>query len=474
MISEFGKLVFELGISSSQTEYLLGFIKRQDLNLQLLPLTWRTLQGRLDKGFRGHEFQTHFSSDVYGDGDEKIALDISDVNSLASTVYLVKRKNTLTAAMKLLLDKHLCTPGALVFSVRVPTTDPVTGERIFGEVHTGDWWIQLCKQHVASGCQPLVVNLFTDGTRVGRNTSRQPFMLSITNFRGRVQRSVAGKTILGYIPYVKGHEASVAKLAIARARVAREVYELITKDLIDGHQKIFPLIIHGKIIHFQLFVQNVVLDGPEARKATGILSACQTCYTSRARFDVDKDELTAKERTWRTTASMKEVISDCDGLLSRQEHGRDGTAPAIKALLDDIGVRHVHNPWWNVPFASPHGIYGAVATDRMHMLQGLINNLQTAMNQIIKSECQAETEEAKIAHLNKIHGLIDDQLARIPQFLTLTVYLPRFSNGFYSKSLIEAWHHTAWLSLIPFVLGPEKNAVVKTRAWRCVIIHFFK
>ena len=464
--SEFGKLVSILGISTRQTDILLDFIQRPDLNLQLLPRTWRTVRSRIHTNFLDHPLEKHAQSDLYGDGEETIAMDISEVNTLAPTVYFVKRKNILTAAMKLLLDKYLCTPGALVFSGN-STTITVDGvERLYGEVHTGDWWIRLCEQYVAPGCHPLVVNLFTDGTRVGRNTSRQPFVLSITNYRGKVQRSVAGKTILGYVPHVKGHEASAGKLAIARARIAREVYRLITKDLVDGNQKCFPLVIHGKIIHFQVFVQNLILDGPEARKATGVLSACQTCHTPRNRFDVDAEELTANERSWRTTASMRQVITDCDELCSRQEHARDGTAPALKELLDVVNVRHVYNPWWDVPFASPHGVYGAVATDRMHMLQGLINNLQTAMDQVIKSECAADDEAAKTAYLNRAHGVIDDRFARIPQLLTQTVYLPRFSTGFYSKSLIEAWHHTAWLSLIPFVLGNEKDVFIKSRAWR--------
>lgn len=476
--TEFGKLVSELGISTKGTDSLLRFIRRRDLNMQLLPRTWRTLQMEINSNFDRHSLQTAVESDVYGDGEETIEFDVSDVNALAPKVYLVKRKNVLTAAIKLLLDKYLCTPGALVLSARATTAG---SEKVYGEVHTGGWWDTLCKEHVAPGCHPLVVNIFTDGTRVGRNTSRQPFVLSITNYGGRVQRSIAGKTILGYIPYVKGHEAGAGKLAEARARLAREVYRVMTKDLIHGNQEIFPLVIHGKILHFQIFVQNVILDGPEARKATGVLSACPTCYTPREKFDADTDQLTESERSWRTTAAMKEVITECDQLRAAQVHSRDGTAPAIKAILDKVNVRHVENPWWEVPFASPYGIYGAVAIDRMHLLQGLINNLQLAMDQVIKSECNNLTndEASRNAYLTRVHCVMDDRFACIPQFLTLNVYLPRFSTGFYSKSLVEAWHDTAWLSLIPFVLGDDHPAaIVKTRTWRynrisilCIVMH---
>jgi hypothetical protein len=367
--SEFGKLVSELGISTRQTEVLLGFLRRRDLNFSLLPGTWRTLQQNVSAVFDAHALQCHAECDVYGDGEESIPLDISDVNTLTPTIYLVKRKNVLTAAIKQLLDRYLCIPGALILAADLKFSS--TGERIYGEAHSADWWRNLCDRHVAPGCIPLVVNLFTDGTRVGRNTSRQPFVLGINNFRGRVQRSIAGKTILGYVPYFKGHEVGKEKLAVARARIAREVHRLLIEDLIAANRSVIPLIIHGKILHFQVFVQNTVLDGPETRKATGVLSACQTCFTQRGRFDVDYDELTDAERAWRTTEQMRAVITQCEELRSQQVNARDGTVGEVNALLSSCNVREVRNPWWDAPFASSFGIYGAVATDRMHLLQGM-------------------------------------------------------------------------------------------------------
>jgi hypothetical protein len=67
------------------------------------------------------------------------------------------------------------------------------------------------------------------------------------------------------------------------------------------------------------------------------------------------------------------------------------------------------------------------------------------------------------------HDLLDTRFSLISPFVTPDVYLPCFAHGFYSKTLREAWHITAWLSIIPFAIG-DNNDVIKSTVKRGLFI----
>ena len=121
------------------------------------------------------------------------------------------------------------------------------------------------------------------------------------------------------------------------------------------------------------------------------------------------------------------------------------------------------------PFASETGVWGATLSDRLHMLQGLINALIVALDSLIRSETPggSPTKDAREAYLKSRHCELDSRFASISPFVTPDVYMPRFTVGFYGKCQLEAWHATAWLSFIPFLIGDD-NAIIKRTETRFV------
>jgi hypothetical protein len=68
------------------------------------------------------------------------------------------------------------------------------------------------------------------------------------------------------VPKVKKEGASSAKLASARMHVFHELYNLILNDIIPANERTVTVYLHGEPVRLQLFIQNLILDGPEAQK----------------------------------------------------------------------------------------------------------------------------------------------------------------------------------------------------------------
>jgi hypothetical protein len=117
-------------------------------------------------------------------------------------------------------------------------------------------------------------------------------------------------------------------------------------------------------------------------------------------------------------------------------------------------------------FGCRAGIHAATATDRMHVVKGLIANMVHVLDKLIAAEA-GDSQAA--SYLTTIHARMDSRFAIMPPLMTPEVYLPTFSTGFYSKNQLEAWHYTAWLSLIPFVIG-EDDHIIKDEGTRATFV----
>ena len=114
------------------------------------------------------------------------------------------------------------------------------------------------------------------------------------------------------------------------------------------------LLFHGKPITIQFFVQNLLLDGPETRSATGTRSSCVICMC-------DKDNLAGSETApIRTTLEHKMALAECEVLELRKRNNRDGTSGRKDAILDRFNMCEVDNAFFTWPFASPAGVFGAI------------------------------------------------------------------------------------------------------------------
>ena len=131
-------------------------------------------------------------------------------------------------------------------------------------------------------------------------------------------------------------------------------------------------------------------------------------------------------------------------------------------------LRHVESGFAGWPFACPGGVFEAIGFDRMHVMKGLIERMWIALDSIITNECPEGVLPR--TYVATKHALMDTRLSFIQPFLSSDVYVPRFTGGIYSKQQMEAWHYSAWLSLIPFTItdGPSVIKKDSTRA------HFFQ
>ena len=467
VILTFSELVTQLDITTNKIDILLGFLHRTDVNFQLLPESNKTYQKYLQSYLSTGKLE---ESPQYADGEDKVSCDISDVNILRRTVHIAKRHNILTALMKLLLDKDVCTPEAINFEPQEVRLSE-GGERVYtSDPCSGDWWRTMWDNYLTPGCLPLVINFWTDSTVCGKSVSRQPFNLSIANMTARIQRTLMGKSCVGFIPKVPVHRCSANKAAAARFRVTQEMYRLVGKDLFSPSKKPRPiaLFLHNSVVYLQLFVLNIILDGPEKRRAGGVLSACPRCQCPKEKFSLDVQDLQDDEKKRRTTADMREALTECDEL---SEEKRRGFKTKINDRLEKLNVRYGNYAMLDFPFASEQGVWGATTSDRMHLIQGLINNLVSALDGVVRNEHPESNDPAKAAqsYLNTVHSELDNRFSSIAPFVTPEVYLPRFSSGYYEKTLYEAWHSTAWLSLIPFLIGDD-NTIIKNLRKRCIIL----
>jgi hypothetical protein len=461
MLLKFSELVAQLEISHDKVDLLLGFFHSSAYKFNELPKSWATYERELAMFLGEGTFEGH---SAYGDGEMKVAFDIGEVNRLAPSVSIVKRSNALTAVLKVVLDANLSQPGNMNFApVRLLTKD---GERAYGDPWTGNWWKRLCSHYVSPGCVPLVLKLFTDGTICGKTKSRTPVMATVVNMRRSVQRASCGKTYLAFVPQVRVHKVSQAKAADMRYRVKQEVYKLILDDIRPLGTSRFSLMVQGEVQQLQVFVENLILDGPEQRQATGIKSACNRCHCPKDKFGADWEELAVHERAPRVVEAARAAMEECYPLMSSVPRPR-GAVQAVNGVLEPLNLRFGRNHTWDYPFATPGGVYAATATDRMHLIQGLIQNLMFVLESIFEAESPNPAKPE--AYKQTKHDFLDARFALIAPFVTPEVYLPRFANGFYSKNVREAWHITAWLSLIPFVID-DNDAVIKSSAKRAIFI----
>jgi hypothetical protein len=317
-------------------------------------------------------------------------------------------------------------------------------------------------KYLRPGCLPLVVNIFTDGTLCGKTQSRTPMLASLANMPVAVQRAQCGKTLLAFVPNVTANKVSSVKAANTRFAVKHKVYELIGKDLFKADGDIVALMLHGQIVNLQLFVQNIVCDGVEQRAATGVLSSCTRCSCVSDDFDRDYNQLQPHEKAPRTSIDYINAIQYCDQLLAERQHLADGTVGRIEEHVKTLNIRHRKNALLSYPFASETGVFSASATDRMHVIAGLIGNLQLAFDKELESEATSNSVES---YVNAKHKFLDGRFVLVAPFITPEIYLPRFTKGYYTKTMFESWHLTAWLSLIPFLVGDD-NAVIKNQTRR--------
>ena len=79
------------------------------------------------------------------------------------------------------------------------------------------------------------------------------------------------------------------------------------------------LMLDGEIVKLQVWVKNLIYDGPEARKAALVLSACTECLATRNDFALpNSDSLMAA----RTTSDMRAHFMLLENMIADKVHAR--------------------------------------------------------------------------------------------------------------------------------------------------------
>jgi hypothetical protein len=100
------------------------------------------------------------------------------------------------------------------------------------------------------------------------------------------------------------------------------------------------------------------------------------------------------------------------------------------------------------------------------VLKGLIVNLLNALDWVLGEQSQKLNVKGRAAYIDAQKVFMDSRFAQIPPFFgSHDVYLPRLTNGFYSKTRVEAWQYSVWLSVIPFVVCDD-DSVIKSSVKR--------
>jgi hypothetical protein len=106
----------------------------------------------------------------------------------------------------------------------------------------------------------------------------------------------------------------------ARLRIFQEVYRLVCDDILGAHERTVTVVLHGRVLHLQLFVQCMILDGTEAQSAACTRSSCPMCMCPASMFSLDKADRDKHASRRRTNVEMCELISECRGAFTHDTH----------------------------------------------------------------------------------------------------------------------------------------------------------
>ena len=99
----------------------------------------------------------------------------------------------------------------------------------------------------------------------------------------------------------------------------------VGEQLRKGNQQPISLMLDGNVVKLQVWVKNLIYDGPEARKAALVMSACTECVATKNDFALPMtDSLMAA----RTAAHMKAYLRGRKVMVANKAHERFHFAPA--------------------------------------------------------------------------------------------------------------------------------------------------
>jgi hypothetical protein len=286
VLLKLSKFVEDVGLSQLGTQQLLDLIN-SGVNLSMLPKSAVTLCKWTEHALA----RARIFTDSRCDEILEVDFDTSEVNKLKPKVTFYYR-NPRTALISLLL-RHARVPETRINFQYRERKDPVTGERVWWGDESGSWWQCFETNFLLPNCVPLVFKLFSDGTQTLTNCHACPVTFTLANLDPAGQAKATGKVLVGYIPYIESDgECSEHRVSQLRYRLYHFCMQALATHLWPKDEEWTNVLVRGKVLSLQIVCKNLIMDGPEARKAALIASQCIFCRRARSTFNDVRDAAT--------------------------------------------------------------------------------------------------------------------------------------------------------------------------------------
>ncbi|KAI0083523.1 hypothetical protein BDY19DRAFT_900159 [Irpex rosettiformis] len=326
----------------------------------------------------------------------------------------------------------------LVFVPERHYADEEHKQRLYHDMHTGDWWwstqIELEKKNPGATIIPVIISSDKTQLTLFRNKSAYPVYITIGNLPKAIRRkgSRHGQILLGYLPAEHfDHITNKAERRRAVSLIFHACMDIILKPLQDaGINGILLASGDGVVRRCHPIFSNYIADYPEQVLVTLTSHGeCPTC-------PIPTDELhLGKVLPPRELQPILDALRIADKNLTHFIEACKG-----------VGIKAIPHPFWEkLPYAN---IYRSITPDILHQLyQGLVKHLLEWLMDIfgaaeLDARCQRLPENHNvrlfrkgITNLQRVSGAEHAHISQILLGLIADLKLPDRQS---SAQLIKA------------------------------------
>ncbi|THU92309.1 hypothetical protein K435DRAFT_820522 [Dendrothele bispora CBS 962.96] len=345
----------------------------------------------------------------------------------------------------------------LKFSPERHFKDGTKQERLYHDMHTGDWWWSIqtaLDRNAGPGRTAIPIIISSDKTQVTvfRNKSAYPVYLTIGNIPKELRRKPSKRAyiLLGYLPATNlEHIKNTASRRRSVTNLFHTCMRHIVKPLeVPGSTGVIMTSGDGveRLGHpiFAAFVG----DYPEQILVTCSISGyCPCCTIPRQRIGENTEP-----HPLRHLRSILEALQMVD----------EGAAAFVKACKD-VGIKPVFEPFWaNLPYSN---IFLAITPDLLHQLyQGVFKHMKAWVLEVygtheIDARCRRLPPNHNIrlfmkgiASLSRLSGQEHDQISRFILGLICDTPLPNGMSGVRLVRCLRGLLDFLFLAQYPVVL----------------------
>ncbi|KIY46435.1 hypothetical protein FISHEDRAFT_75626 [Fistulina hepatica ATCC 64428] len=332
----------------------------------------------------------------------------------------------------------------LVFVPEHHYTDEMKRNRLFHDMHTGNWWwkTQQCVERTHPGATIVPIIISSDKTQLTtfRNKSAYPIYLTIRNLPKEIRRKPSrhGQVLLGYLSTSKlEHITNKAAHRRTLCNLFHSCMTMITRPLREaGASGVLMQSGDGVVRRCHPILASYVGDYPE-QLLVGCLKnlKCPSCTVDRDHLgDPLPDLPNLEDAAHFDPGGGSNPGRDLEAILDALELGDIGGLDFWRACKA-VNIKPVVHPFWE-KFPYVH-IYRSITPDILHQLyQGVVKHLISW----IRSACGSDEIDARcrrlppnhhiclflngISHLTRVTGTEHDQICRFLLGLVVDVPLP--------------------------------------------------